>query len=287
MAIRTDLAVEAKRLWDRSPEEKTKLSGVIARQSGYFGIPIDIVQIVDEEGVRALGKPQGTYVTVSMDVFQRRDRNSFADTVGALTCVLRDMLCGAENVLVVGLGNEDITADSVGPETLKHLIVTRHLGNPEQPYSFGLANTSAIAPGVLGRTGIESVEHVKGVLREVRPDAIIVIDALASCEPERLCMSVQVTDTGVIPGSGVGNHRAAFTKDSLGCPVIAIGVPTIVQAQTFLLLHGHEETVLREDLMISPRDIDQGVRELGKLIGFAINLSIHKQLTLDDIPSLL
>jgi len=287
MTVRTDMAIEAKRLWDNSPDEKTKLSGVVARQSGHFGIPIDIVEIISEEGAKQLGKPVGTYVTVGLDVYFQRTKNSFLDTVGALARVLKDMLDAANNVLVVGLGNTDITADSVGPRSLDYLIVTRHLQMGETPILQGFSDVSAVAPGVLGKTGIESAELVRGVLEEVHPEAVVVVDALASCEPHRLCMSVQITDTGIVPGSGVGNHRTAFTAESLGCPVIAIGVPTVVHGKTFLSLHGYEDGDLRNDLILSPRDIDLRVCDLGKLIGYAINLAVQPQLTAEDIPLLL
>lgn len=288
MNFRTDLAIEAKRLWDKSMDQKTKLNGVIARQSGHFGIPVDIVEIVDEEGAHQLGKPVGTYVTVDLSRFFQKEASSFRLTVEALARVLRTMMPEASNVLVVGLGNAAITADAVGPETLNHLVVTRHLTQRDIPAFHGFCTVSAAAPGVLGRTGIESLEMVQSAVKNVRPDCVIVIDALASCEPERLCLSVQLTDTGIVPGSGVGNHRAGFTKESLGVPVFAVGVPTVVDGATFLALHRKEmEEDIRHDLVLTARDIDMRVREIGMLIGYGIDLALQRCLTFEDIPGFL
>lgn len=287
MSIRTDLAIEAKRLWDKTMEEKTELPGVVARKSGHFGIPIDVVEIINEEGSRQLQKPIGTYVTVDLQSFTQRERNSFRQTAEALARVLRTMMTDVENVLVVGLGNVNITADAIGPETLNNLVVTRHLTQLEIPAFHGFCTVSAVAPGVLGQTGIESAELVFGAVEKVKPDSVIVIDALASCEPDRLCLSVQITDTGIVPGSGVGNHRAAFTKESMGVPVYAVGVPTVVDGATFLALQGKEEKAPGHDLVLAPRDIDTKVREIGKLIGYGIDLSLQRRLTFDDIPGFL
>lgn len=288
MNFRTDLAIEAKRLWDRSMDEKTKLNGVVAKQTGHFGIPVDVVEILDEEGSAKLGKPVGTYVTIDLCRFFRKEASSFRVTAEAFARVLRTMMPEMKNVLVVGLGNGAITADAVGPETLDNLVVTRHLTQREIPAFHGFCTVSAVAPGVLGRTGIESLEMVQGVVKNVKPECVIVVDALASCEPERLCLSVQVTDTGIVPGSGVGNHRAGFTKESLGVPVYAVGVPTVVDGRTFLALHSDtKQADIRTDLVLTARDIDMRVQEIGKLIGYGIDLALQRRLTFEDIPGFL
>ena len=267
MNEKTDLAVEAKQIWERSAEENTKLEGVAARQTGHFGIPIDVVEILDERGEQALGKPRGTYVTVSAPSLRRRTAEQFRRTAEALTRVLRGMTEGMESVLVVGLGNRDITPDAVGPMVMPHLIVTRHL---VRPVGSGLGVVSAMSPGVLGSTGMESLELVQAALKTAGADCVLVVDALASCEPERLCATIQVTDTGLVPGSGIRNPRSAFSRKELGVPVIAVGVPTVVDGG--------------QDLILTPRSVDHQVRELGKLIACGINLAFHRGLEFRDLP---
>ena len=287
MKYRTDLAIEAKRLWDKSAEEKTKLCGVSARQTEHCGIPVNIVKILNKDGASALRKPIGTYVTVELDSFLCRERESFRKTAEAICAVLRNMIPTAKKVLVVGLGNANITADAIGPETLNNLVVTRHLTEKEIPAFHGFCSVSAVAPGVLGRTGLESVELVAGAVERVKPEIVLAIDALASCEPDRLCASVQVSDTGIVPGSGIGNHRCGFTEKTLGVPVYAIGVPTIVDGGTFLATAGAAHTVGRKDLVLTTRDIDRQVRDIGRLIGFGLDLALQHRLTFHDIPGFL
>lgn len=288
MDIRTDLAIEAKRLWDRDMAEKTKLPGVIARQSGHFGIPINIVEIVDDEGAKRLGKPIGTYVTVEISSFRARERNSFRNTAEAVARVLHTMIDREDSVLVVGLGNREITPDAVGPATVSNLLVTRHLVRGMEPTFRQFSSVSAFEPGVLGTTGIESLDLVKAALSTSGADSMIVVDALASCEPERVCATVQITDTGIVPGSGVGNHRAAFNRAELGVPVYAIGVPTVMDAATMLAVRqGRPFAEGKNDMILTPRAIDRNVRELGRLLGYSINLALQPNLQFDDIPGLL
>ena len=276
MNPRTDLAIEAKRLWDRSVNEKTKLPGVAAKQSGHCGVPIDIVEILDERGARELQKPVGTYVTVDVSAVKSRQTAYFRNAAEAVARVLHTLMQERGPVLVVGLGNREVTSDAVGPLTLSHVIVTRHLRGDAEVLQRNLACVSALAPGVLGSTGIESADLVKSAIDAVRPEALIVVDALASCEPERLCTTVQLSDTGIVPGSGVGNCRQAFTRDALGVPVYSVGVATIADAP------GE-----RSELMLTPRNIDFLVRDLAKLIGYGIDLALHPGLEIEDIPSLL
>lgn len=285
MGIRTDMALEAKRLWDKSMKDKARLKGVVAKATAHFDVPIDIVEILDEQGVRAIGKPMGTYVTVDLTKFCRREAGSFRRAAEAVARVLHTMIPERDNVLVACLGNASITADSVGPEVMNNLVVTRHLTERRIPAFQGFCAVSAVAPSVLGKTGIESADLIKSAVERVKPDCVIVVDALASCEPDRLCMSVQIADTGITPGAGVGNHRAAFTQESLGVPVYAIGVPTVVDGNTFLSLHDMDvDDNQRNDLVLTSRDIDMRVREIGKLIGFGIDLALQSPLDFEDIP---
>jgi spore protease len=146
---------------------------------------------------------------------------------------------------------------------------------------------SAAIPGVMGRTGMESASVVRSLVESIGADGVIVIDALASCEPERLCRSVQICDTGLAPGSGVGNHRMAFSQESLGVPVISVGVPTVMDGETFQRLQNVPQEHLCKGLLLSTDDIDAKVLELGRLIGYAINLALFPSLTLEDIPTLI
>lgn len=286
--FRTDLAAEAKRVWEKTAEETTKLSGVAARRATHSGIAMEIVEILDAEGEQALNKPVGTYVTVDLDAFLCRERESFRKTAEAVSSVLQKMMPEAENVLVVGLGNSNITADAIGPITLDNLIVTRHLMKADISAFRGFCNVSAVKPSVLGRTGMESAELVESAVKMVKPECVVVVDALASCEPDRLCASVQITDTGIVPGSGVGNHRMGFTKEILGVPVFAVGVPTVVDGGTFLALSGADvNRAGRHDLVLSCRDIDRHVNEIGRLLGYSLNLALQPRLTFHDIPGFL
>ena len=188
-------------------------------------------------------------------------------------------------MLVVGLGNAAVTPDAVGPETLKSVIVTRHLKTSCATAFSGFASVSAAEPGVLGTTGVESVELVRGVVEHVKPEAIIVVDALAASCAHRLCTTVQLTDTGIVPGSGVQNARAAFNAATLGAPVVAVGVPTVIDADALLPKDAPDEPRAISGMVVTPRDIDARVRELGRLIGYGIDLAVHRGLTLADVAS--
>ena len=282
MERRTDLAIEAKRLWDSSMNKKSELSGVIARQSGHCGIPIDIVEIINDVGSKSLHKPIGTYVTVEVAAITQKEQSYFRNASEAVARVLRTMMAPCSSVLVVGLGNRDITPDALGPISVSNLVITRHFMTGDVCRLRGLKCVSGIIPGVLGMTGIESLDIVRGAVQTVQPDALIAVDALASCEPNRLCCTIQISDTGIVPGSGVGNHRHAFTKEELGVPVYAIGVPTVVDAKGIL-----ETSGTAPDLILTPRNIDFLVRDMAKLIGYGINLALQPTLNFDDIPGLL
>jgi len=287
LEIRTDLAMEAKELWQETAGETTKLPGVRARDYRVRGMDVTVVEILNAEGVRALGKPQGTYVTLSMEKNMLRTPAGFSRAAGQLGKTLARMLPADGAVLVAGLGNAAVTPDAVGPRTLEHLVVTRHLGS-----SFpNLRPVSAIAPGVLGTTGLESVEVVRGIVERAQPACVVVVDALASRSLDRLCTTVQITDTGITPGSGVGNRRAAFDERTLGVPVLAVGVPTVVEART-LLRDTLEENGVKcnantvgcdRALVVTPKDIDARVGQVSRLLGYGISLALHRGLSVADI----
>ena len=273
MTIRTDLAVEAKALWEQSAQKTTKLAGVRAAERMRDGTEITQVDILDERGHRALGKPVGTYVTLELPRYDRDVRKP-AQTLGA---ELRDLLApvGEGCVLVAGLGNLSVTPDALGPLTVSQLFLTRHLiaGLPAQ---FGQCRSvCAVAPGVLATTGIETLELVKGAVSHVRPQCVIAVDALAAGSMERLCRTVQFSNTGLIPGSGVGNRRAAFDRESLGIPVYSLGVPTVVDASVLC-----EQA--QEQMIVTPRDIDAQVRYLSRVLAGGLNLALHPDLDYED-----
>ncbi len=287
MNLRTDMAIEAKRLWDCAPERKTKLKGVRAYRATSHGIPADVVEILHEEGARELGKPIGTYITVELSSAFHREQNGFRNTCAAISDFLSEMLGDKKNLLIAGLGNAHITPDRVGPCAIEHLLVTRHLKVAGEPMFQTYPAVSSAIPGVMGRTGMESAAVVRSLAESIGADGVVVIDALASCEPERLCRSVQICNTGLAPGSGVGNHRMAFSQESMGVPVISLGVPTVVDGETFQRLQHVPEEHLCKGLLLSTDDIDAKVLELGRLIGYAIDLAIFPSLSLEDIPALI
>lgn len=287
MIKRTDLALEAKELWQESAGETTQLPGVRAREQIGRGITTTVVEILDQRGVRALHKPVGTYVTLEWDRGLLREPAGFSRAAARLGKELSKLLPGSGPVLVAGLGNAAVTPDAIGPKALEHLVVTRHLGG-----SFPqLRSVSAIAPGVLGTTGLESVEIVRGTVERSRPCCVVVVDALASRSPDRVCTTVQLSDTGISPGSGVGNRRAAFDRETLGVPVLAVGVPTVVDATTLL------RDVLEENgkktgeisincpgnMVVTPKDIDARVNGLARLLGYGISLGLHRSLSVADV----
>ena len=288
---RTDLALEARELWQESAAEQTRLEGVEAHESRREGFAVDTVHILDERGAEALGKPAGRYVTVTLDGLRRREEDAFGRAARAVAGELRELLAGVDpagTVLVAGLGNRAITPDAVGPLVHGHTMVTRHLVERVPEHFGAFRPVASLSAGVLGTTGVESGDLIGAVCRAIRPACVIAVDALASRSLHRVCRTVQLADTGIVPGSGVGNHRAALNRDTLGVPVIAVGVPTVVDGATLAMdLLGHEEPPQPaqgvENLMVTPRDIDAQVAELSKVIGFGINLALHEGLSVEDV----
>ena len=295
-AKRTDLALEARELWQESAEATAKLSGVKAGKARREGYPVTRVEILDAEGAKTLGKPVGTYLTLDLTSYWQRKEDYFARAVRALGGQLRELLPGEGAALVIGLGNRAMTPDAVGPLTLESVLVTRHLlsGMPRQ--FGGMRPVSAFSVGVLGTTGVESAEAVRGLVRELKPDFVVAVDALASRRTGRVCATVQISDSGIVPGSGVGNHRAALDKRTLGVRVFAVGVPTVVDAATLAadLLEesgagSFDEKRLRsrrQPMTVTPRDIDAQVRELSRVLGYGLNWALQ-ELEIEDMAALL
>lgn len=293
---RTDLALEARELWQESAGKTTRLPGVKARETKLQGYPLTRVDILDEAGEQALGKPVGSYRTLDLTAFWQRGDGFFDRAVQAAGQQLRELLPEQGTVLVAGLGNRAMTPDAVGPLAADSVLVTRHLLSAQPKQFSGFRAVAALHPGVLGTTGIEAAEAVLSLTERLQPAAVIAVDALASRRTERVCAALQLSDSGIVPGSGVGNHRAALNRDTLGVPVIAVGVPTVVDAATLAadLLEAAgigdiDPERLRsgqQGLMVTPRDIDLQVRELGKVIGYAINWALQ-DLEIEEINALL
>jgi spore protease len=291
LTIHTDLAAEAHQLWRESAGQTTRLEGVIARDEELCGFPVTRVEILDGEGERALGKPRGIYQTLDVSALWRREEGAFFRAAQALAYLLEPLLPEEGPVLVAGLGNPAMTPDALGPRALDHILVTRHL----QEALPTLRSVSALGAGVVGSTGIEAAEWISGAVERVRPAAVVVVDALAARSLDRLCTTIQVSDTGLIPGSGVGNHRQALNRETLGVPVVSIGVPTVVSVETAakdLLAQagGGEENLGRlqgKGLFVTPDSIDYKLRELARVVGYGLDLMLQPTLEPDDLEALL
>ena len=295
-AKRTDLALEARELWQESAEKTTRLSGVKATKQRTEGYPVTRVDILDERGEQALGKPRGTYRTIDLTTFWQRRSDFFERAVRAVGSQLKELLPGEGPVLVIGLGNGAMTPDAIGPLAADSVLVTRHLIAAMPKHFSGFRPVAVFRTGVLGTTGVESAEAVRGLVEQVQPALVIAIDALASRRVGRVCTTVQLSDTGIIPGSGVGNHRAALNQETLGVPVFSIGIPTVVDAATLAAdlleesgimdIDGDKLRSSQQNLMVTPRDIDQQVRDLGKVVGYGINWALQ-DLEIEEINALL
>mgnify|MGYP002516171786 CR=1 FL=1 len=295
-AKRTDLALEARELWQESAEKTTRLSGVKATKSKEEGYPVTRVDILDQRGEEALGKPRGSYLTIDLSSFWQRKADFFERAVRAVGGQLKAMLPAEGSALVVGLGNAAMTPDAVGPLAADSVLVTRHLIAAMPKHFAGFRPVAVFRAGVLGTTGVESAESVRGLVEQVKPSLVIAIDALAARRVSRMCATVQLSDTGIVPGSGVGNHRAALNQETLGIPVFSIGVPTVVDAATLAAdlleeagIAELDETRLRhgkQPLMVTTQDVDQQVRDLSKVVGYGVNWALQ-DLEIEEINALL
>lgn len=281
---RTDLALEGVEQL-RQGGDISRLDGVCAAEYTRHGYGVTDVRVATKQAAEAVGKPEGRYVTIDLRPYFRREEGFFARAARCLASELRTLLPGVGEdwpVLVVGLGNRGMTADAVGPLALESLLVTRHMVRSLPRQFRGFTPVSALAPGVLAATGMEALELLRGAVQATGCAAVIAVDALAARSRERLCATVQLGDTGLIPGSGVGNHRKAIDKTTLGVPVVAVGVPTVIAAH--LLGDGQPED---DPLFLTPRDIDGKVRELGRVIGYGVTLALQEGLSVEDVTGLL
>lgn len=290
MQIRTDLAVEARELAGED------ISGVEYKTYRQSGLEISRITVKSRKASHSLGKEPGTYITVELPSLT----DNFTETDERLKIIgleIRRLLPVNGLVLVAGLGNMEITPDSLGPKTGLRVLATRHITG-EIARSTGLDRLRPVAviqTGVTGQTGIETGEYILSVVRRIKPTAVIVVDALASRRPERLGRTLQISDTGIAPGAGVGNHRTRITKDTIGVPVIAIGVPTVIDVKTVISEFSDKETEqskeallgFGENMIVIPREIDLLTERASRLIAFALNGALQNEFDLPDLVSLM
>ena len=318
-SIRTDLAMEAREMAQQ--QNQYEIPGVqVENVQPVEDIIISRVEVVSKLGEERIGKPVGNYITLEVPGIRDRDpeyeeqvKQHLANEIRRLIHLNKDSV-----VLIVGLGNWNVTPDAVGPKVVDKLLVTRHIFEfvPDQ-VDDRMRRICAVAPGVLGITGIETGEIVKGIVDKVGPDLVIAIDALASRKTERIGSTIQIADTGISPGSGVGNKRMGLTKETLGVPTLAVGVPTVVYAHTigrdalemlinefsgqaqphsefYKMLHSLDERHLNElvgevlaeglgDLVVTPKEVDMLIDDVAGIIADGINLAVHNGLSLEDV----
>lgn len=308
--IRTDLALEEKERFD---DDNVEIKGVVVEEDydEEKEIRVTKVLIQTEKAAKTMGRPVGTYLTIEAAHMTVPDDEYHAELSKEIAKYLKEMMPQDKDeyaVLVVGLGNREVTPDALGPYVADHLSITRHVVMEYGKYAMGeekIQLTSAIVPGVMAQTGMETSEIVKGIVNETKPDIVIAVDALAARNSKRLNRTIQIADTGIHPGSGVGNHRNSMTKESIGVPVIAIGVPTVVDAATIVndtmenLIHAMETSELLKGvgvvlqgyqaaekyelikelisphlngMFVTPKDIDETVRRISKTISDGLNL---------------
>ena len=282
MKVRTDLALEERESFDGSGVE---IHGVEVEESydEERDIKLTKVKILSERGAREMGKPEGTYLTLEAPGLASPDEDYHREVSEVIAELLQELMGSAGTVLVAGLGNRDVTPDALGPEAVSNLMITRHLIREYGRETMGMDGccvVSGIIPGVMAQTGMETSEILQGVIDETRPELLIVIDALAARSTRRLSRTIQITDTGIQPGSGVGNHRGSLTKESLGIPVIAIGVPTVVEAAAIVYdAQGNCEKMPPHlnGMFVTPKNIDETIKQLSFTLSEALNMALLKE----------
>lgn len=311
--VRTDLAVEEN---ERIAKAQEETKGIRVTEEDYEDAQIHIttVRITTENGARQMGKPKGTYITLEAAEMIEDDEDYHSEISKHLAIILKKLIPVEQketkeiSILVAGLGNRQVTPDALGPQVADNLYITRHILREFGRRAYGneaVQPISAIVPGVMAQTGMESQEIIAGIIREVKPDYLIVVDALAARSVRRLGRTIQITDTGIYPGSGVGNHRYSITKETMGIPVIAIGIPTVVEAATIVydsmsalleeltqdtdslrplktswskLTEAEHRNLIREllspqlnHMFVTPKDIDAEIKRMSYIISEAIN----------------
>lgn len=286
MNFRTDLALECR---ESLPENR--IDGIESEAFATAGAQITRIKITNKNGCKAMGKPVGTYITAEIPPLGKYGSYD-EELLCALGEQLSSLLPKSGAVLSVGLGNEDITPDALGPLSCSMILATRHIKG-ELARSIGLGNLRAsavLSPGVLGQTGVETAEIIKGLVSFLSPSAVIVIDALAARRLSRLGCTLQMSDAGIVPGSGVGNARSAINQSTLGVPVISIGIPTVVDAATLAndIAGGkadlsEPESERGRGMIITPREIDLVISRAAKLIALTVNKALQPHISADEM----
>ena len=280
MGFHTDLAVEL----HESLAKKT--DGIEVNKTSHDGIKTTEITVKTESAAAALGKPVGKYITIETDSIMRRDGHE-EECIFAVKNALYGLVGNVESALVCGIGNREITADRVGPDSASMILSTRHI-SPHFAKSFGLgrlSSVSAISPGVLGQTGIEVSEYLKGIAKNINPQIIIAIDALSAREISRLGVTVQLSNSGITPGSGVHNARNEISEKTIGIPVISIGVPTVIDCRTLVEdCKGSMDSDL--NMIVTPREIDTMVEHASNIVAMGINLFLQPHISLEDMMML-
>lgn len=296
--IRTDLALEAR---ERFTEDNVEVRGVELREDydEEKDVKTTVVKITTENGAKAMGRPQGTYITIEAPGLSLPDEDYHREISQEVARHLSQLidLNREQSILVVGLGNQAITADALGPHVVENLRMTRHIIREYGLKGMGeevMHRISGIVPGVMAQTGMETWEIIRGVAQETKPDVVIAVDALAARSTKRLNRTIQITDTGIHPGSGVGNHRVGLTEENLGAKVIGIGVPTVVDGATIVydamahLLDTLEEAEKKEfleeiisphlhSMFVTPKDVDETVKYLSFTISEGLNMAFSRE----------
>lgn len=292
--IRTDLAVETS---EKRPDGK-EISGLfVEKEKKGEDITITKVRIETQKAAKTMGKPRGTYISIEADQMMEEDNDYHREISEIFSEQLKNFLpkqYQKKKILVIGLGNREVTPDALGPKVIDQLFITRHLLEEFGKYMVELeecCSISGIVPGVMAQTGMETVEILQGVVAQTKPDIVIAVDALAARSIKRLNRTIQITDTGIIPGSGVGNYRNAITKEHLGIPVIAVGIPTVVDAATIVadfcmgLMENKQELEEMEEtvrgmippklnaMYVTSKDIDEAVNRLSYTISEGLNMT--------------
>ena len=295
MSIRTDLAVELReeRMKTVAERDAGEIDGVIYDETRDGDITVSVIDVLDERGEKKLGKVRGRYVTVAFGDISAVGYDEYEHICRAISQNIRSLAERAggdvESLLICGLGNRRFAADAVGVIAAEKTLVTRHIKSSDGALfeKAGFFDICAVMPGVLAQTGMETRELIMGAVREAHPDLLIVVDSLAARKTERLGCTVQLTDTGISPGSGVGNHREAINRNTTGVPTVAIGVPMVIDAATLisdaLEKAGVTGEITAPNMLVCPKDVDVKAELVGSLIGYAINLAFHKNMTLPEM----
>lgn len=292
--IRTDLAVETS---EKRPDGKEISGLLVEKEKRGEDITITKVRIETQKAAKTMGKPRGTYISIEADQMMEEDSDYHREISEIFSEQLKNFLpkqYQKKKILVIGLGNREVTPDALGPKVIDQLFITRHLLEEFGKYMVELeecCSISGIVPGVMAQTGMETVEILQGVVTQTKPDIVIAVDALAARSIKRLNRTIQITDTGIIPGSGVGNYRNAITKEHLGIPVIAVGIPTVVDAATIVadfctgLMENKQELEEMEEtvrgmippklnaMYVTSKDIDEAVNRLSYTISEGLNMT--------------